>query len=1069
MCIQLLLQGTLLKISVGNIQERAFFLFNNFLVYCKWKSRVTGSKKSTKRIKSIDGSLYIWGQINTEVIELEIVENGTADYHSNGNTVTNDWKIHNTTKNKFVCMVKMAKEKHKWLDTITCKWEQRDSLKLGMERDAYIMIMENGEKLYHLMMRKKVNLIKDGPQAEHRALVLPGQMAGLQEGRQIYSNNKDLVLLQPFSLVESLLNQCFCSHHPLHLLVTTKAKETIKVPDHPEALCFQIRGAALPCVYTMGRGFVAVTAGLSASQCILKVNCSSTASKGALGVLEHFQAFWSCGQEVLGLFHWIYHTHRDAQEMQASQETPGEDPHSWPLLFMDPQLSLCEDGPVVSLMVDNVDLEPRVVYEYVSTVGVWCHVLERIVEPHGCFGLTAKILEAFAADDSAFLQNCMWLMVINSVIVTTSHYDFHNICDTKLESIDQRTSCYQEVSAPRHPNPMSYTQHCITTVAAPSWKCLPVVDGVAQGQTLSNSSGPARGTLSQEDWGLSSLLKQEDHEVQDAYLQLFTKLDVALKEMKQYITLISRLLSTITEPHSRNSNWDSVLSYTRVRSNSSYLGSDEMGSGCMSPVDLEEQGVQQQPCDMCILWDKKDKLHGCLEHIFNQVVLPRGGVPGSLQSPGGGLGALRTGLRSQGFCLQVDTIKVLLKGLVMGRAFEETKNFPMEHNLQDRKNQLFLGLLKCTDTKLQLRRDIVFCQVLVTAMCTFSKQLLVALSYCYNNKQWRKEEWTMLEDIWVTLLELESVTLSFKQLDENCVATLENVEGPPPPDRQTAEDFQQETNAQSLENIQQYYHKLRTLYLEPSNLPMDSSTTAMKTDQEHPEPAPGAGSYPGLEPQAAAQVHDAGHGKHEKAGPQSGDSGQKSLSQGSDAPRVHHGAMPKNLPHSEYSSDKNSDKKAGTLRSNCHWLHNPELPGLQHSFVRLCGGRDTVSSRGPHLKQDEVSNDLMQREKLKAEFPEILIPRHLMVGTGVVLLEIKSHVLHIVRILLRGWDAGATGIRSCFSQALLSQGGKSVHEHSGTSIVHPPALQCACVADHAASIIGQNMKCLLQRAAITCP
>lgn len=28
----------------------------------------------------------------------------------------------------------------------------------------------------------------------------------------------------------------------------------IKVPDHPEALCFQIRGAAPPYVYAVGRG-----------------------------------------------------------------------------------------------------------------------------------------------------------------------------------------------------------------------------------------------------------------------------------------------------------------------------------------------------------------------------------------------------------------------------------------------------------------------------------------------------------------------------------------------------------------------------------------------------------------------------------------------------------------------------------------------------------------------------------------------------------------------------------------------------------------------------------------------
>lgn len=37
------------------------------------------------------------------------------------------------------------------------------------------------------------------------------------------------------------------------------------------------------------------------------------------------------------------------------------------------------------------------------------------------------------------------------------------------------------------------------------------------------------------------------------------------------------------------------------------------------------------------------------------------------------------------------------------------------------------------DTELQLRRDSIFCQALVAAVCTFSEQLLAALSYRYNN------------------------------------------------------------------------------------------------------------------------------------------------------------------------------------------------------------------------------------------------------------------------------------------------------------------------------------------------
>ncbi|XP_055229147.2 phosphatidylinositol 3,4,5-trisphosphate-dependent Rac exchanger 1 protein isoform X2 [Gorilla gorilla gorilla] len=990
-CTQLLLQGTLLKISAGNIQERAFFLFDNLLVYCKRKSRVTGSKKSTKRTKSINGSLYIFrGRINTEVMEVENVEDGTADYHSNGYTVTNGWKIHNTAKNKwFVCMAKTAEEKQKWLDAIIREREQRESLKLGMERDAYVMIAEKGEKLYHMMMNKKVNLIKDrrrklstvpkcflgnefvawlleigeiskteegvnlgqallengiihhvsdkhqfkneqvmyrfryddgtykarseledimskgvrlycrlhslytpvikdrdyhlktyksvlpgsklvdwllaqgdcqtreeavalgvglcnngfmhhvleksefrdesqyfrfhadeemeGTSSKNkqlrndfklvenilakRLLILPqeedygfdieeknkavvvksvqrgslAEMAGLQVGRKIYSINEDLVFLRPFSEVESILNQSFCSRRPLRLLVATKAKEIIKIPDQLDTLCFQIRGAAPPYVYAVGRGSEAMAAGLCAGQCILKVNGSNVMNDGAPEVLEHFQAFRSRCEEALGLYQWIYHTHEDAQEARASQEASTEDPSgeqaqeedqadsAFPLLSLGPRLSLCEDSPMVTLTVDNVHLEHGVVYEYVSTAGVRCHVLEKIVEPRGCFGLTAKILEAFAANDSVFVENCGRLMALSSAIMTMPHFEFRNICDTKLESISQRIACYQEfaaqlksrvsppfkqaplephplcgldfcptnchinlmeVSYPKttpsvgrsfsirfgrkpsligldpeqgHLNPMSYTQHCITTMAAPSWKCLPAAEGDPQGQGLHDGSfGPASGTLGQEDRGLSFLLRQEDREIQDAYLQLFTKLDVALKEMKQYVTQINRLLSTITEPTSGgscdvslaeeasslplvseesemdrsdhggikkvcfkvaeedqedsghdtmsyrdsysecNSNRDSVLSYTSVRSNSSYLGSDEMGSG------------DELPCDMRIPSDKQDKLHGCLEHLFNQV----------------------------------DSINALLKGPVMSRAFEETKHFPMNHSLQ---------------------------------------------------------------------------------------------------------------------------------------------------------------------------------------------------------------------------------------------------------------------------------------------------------------------------------------------------------------------------------------------------
>uniref|UniRef100_A0A674H1Y1 Phosphatidylinositol 3,4,5-trisphosphate-dependent Rac exchanger 1 protein n=1 Tax=Taeniopygia guttata TaxID=59729 RepID=A0A674H1Y1_TAEGU len=1230
-CTQLLQQGTLLKISAGNIQERMFFLFDNLLVYCKRKSRVTG-KKASKRTKSINGSLYIFrGRINTEVMEVENVEDGTADYHSNGYTVTNGWKIHNTAKNKwFVCMAKTAEDKQKWLDAIIREREQRESLKLGMERDAYVMIAEKGEKLYQMMMSKKVNLIKDRrrklstvpkcflgnefvswlteigeiskpeegvnlgqallengiihhvsdkhqfkneqvmyrfryddgtykPRSEledivskgvrlycrlhclytpvvkdrdyhlktyksvipasklvdwliaqgdcqtreeavtlgvglcnngfmhhvleksefkdeslyfrfyadeemegtsskgkqlrndfklvenilgKNLLILPeeddygfdieeknkaivvksvrressAEMAGLQAGRKIYSINEDLVFLRPFAEVETILSQSFCSRRPLRLLVATKSKEIIKIPDCPEALCFQIRGAAPPYVHAVGRGSEAAAVGLHPGQCILKVNGNNATHGNYKEVLEHFTAYRTRQQEALGLYQWVYRTHEDAEEdrvqqaaspaclsgsrpgsskdnsaleghaqlehLQSSQQESAQTPQT----VVSP-LVIGEETPLISLTVDNTHLEHGVVYEYVSSAGIKSFVLEKIVEPKGCFILTAKVLEAFAAEDSHFVKNCERLISLSGAVATMPQYEFRQICDTKLESISRRLTSYQEfadelktkvspafkqaimephslnsmdfcptnchinlmeVSYPksttsagrsfsirigRKPsiigldpeqvgtlNPVSYTQHCITTMAAPSWRC-PAPEG---GEPDGSFGQQNRGAISEER-GLSFLLKQEDWEMQDSYLHLFNKLDIAVKEMKQYVVQINKLLSTITEPtevgacelpptedtsspslgteesdpdkaehggikkvcfkvseedqedsgHDTmsfrdsysecNSNRDSVLSYTSVRSNSSYLGSDEMGSG------------DELPNDMRIPLDKQDKLHGCLEHLFNQV----------------------------------DAINALLKGPGINKAFEETKHFPMDHSLQDGKNQLLLALLKCTDTELQLRRDSIFCQSLVAAVCTFSEQLLAALNYRYNNngeyeessreasRKWLeqiaatgvllnyqsllsphvKEEHTMLEDIQVTLAELDKVAFFFKQLDGSLVANthvvyhiegsrqalkiifyldsyyfsklparfqnggtlklhtvlftkaLESTEGQSQPAGSSLEELPQQINGVSLEKVQQYYRKLRTFYLERSNLPTDSNTTAMKIDQ----------------------------------------------------------------------------------------------------------------------------------------------------------------------------------------------------------------------------------------------
>uniref|UniRef100_A0A3Q3J7Q9 Phosphatidylinositol-3,4,5-trisphosphate-dependent Rac exchange factor 1 n=1 Tax=Monopterus albus TaxID=43700 RepID=A0A3Q3J7Q9_MONAL len=1215
-CTELLLHGNLLKISAGNIQERVFFLFDNLLVYCKRKSRVSG-KKSTKRTKSMNGPLYVFrGRINTEVMEVENVEDGTADYHSNNYTVTNGWKIHNTAKNKwFVCMAKNAEDKQKWLDAILREREQRESLKLGMERDAYVMIAEKGDKLYHMMMTKSRHLIKDrrrklsivpkcfmgnefvswliesgeiskpeegvnlgqallengiihhvsdkhqfkNEQVLYRfryddgtykarsemedimskvALTLPlaipvdrdyhlktfksvvpasklvdwllsqgdcstredavtlgvglcnngflhhvleksefkddsqyfrfyadeetegtstknkqlqrndfklienilakslvihpeeedygfeieeknkaivvksvtrgshAEMAGLQVGRKIYTINEDLLFLRPFS-----------------------DKEIVKIPDNPDSLSFRLCGSAPPHVHAVRKGWEAAGAGLQPGQVILKVNGNNVSHSDYQEVLEHFTA-QRAHPEPPKMCQWVYRAHEDVEELQ----------RQWDSDYQLGRLSLSNELPLVSLTVDNVHLEHGVVYEYVSTAGIKSHVLEKIVEPKGCFSLTAKILEAFCSDDSLFVRNCSQLISQSDRVVTMPQYEFRQICDTKLESIQQRICSYQQfvlelknsvwpsfrqASVRPHPlgcmdfvptnchinlmqvsypkstttagrtfsirfgrknslygldpaqaqlNPMSHTQHCVTSMGAPSWNCSGLegdetdevaVDG---GEALLDSRRGSHG-----EGGLSFLLKQEDTETQDAYIYLYSRLDVAVREMRQYVAQIDVLLSSITDPtrleeeggeppgdepsqppslapcedgcdqdkaeqggikrvcfkvneedqedsgHDTmsyrdsysecNSNRDSVLSYTSVRSNSSYLGSDEMGSG------------DELPCDMRIPSDKQDKLHGCLEHLFNQV----------------------------------DSINGLLKGPVMTKAYEETKHFYSDHsqpeflqtedwtrrcryvihkniqedpwnlpnsiktlveNLQrfvdDGKNQLLLALLKCTDTSLQLRRDVIFCQAATGALCTLAEQLLAALQLRFNNsgeyqedsketsRKWLeqisvigvllhfqstlaphlKEERTMLEDTKAALLDLDKVTVFFKQMEDECLVAntpvcyqvegsrqalrvtlymdschfselpnrlknggslklhtvlftraLERPEGVSQQDCVDMEEFQQRTNAVSLEKVKAYYRRLRAFYLEKSNLPTDSNTTAMKIDQ----------------------------------------------------------------------------------------------------------------------------------------------------------------------------------------------------------------------------------------------
>ncbi|XP_043970268.1 phosphatidylinositol 3,4,5-trisphosphate-dependent Rac exchanger 1 protein-like isoform X2 [Gambusia affinis] len=64
-----------------------------------------------------------------------------------------------------------------------------------------------------------------------------------------------------------------------------------------------------------------------------------------------------------------------------------------------------------------------------------------------------------------------------------------------------------------------------------------------------------------------------------------------------------------------------------------------------------------------------------------------------------------------------------------------------------------------------------------------------------------------------------------------CFSALERPDSASPQDSVDMEEFQQRINAVSLEKVKAYYRRLRAFYLEKSNLPTDSNSTAMKIDQ----------------------------------------------------------------------------------------------------------------------------------------------------------------------------------------------------------------------------------------------
>ncbi|CAB1336882.1 unnamed protein product [Coregonus sp. 'balchen'] len=367
-------------------------------------------------------------------------------------------------------------------------------------------------------------------------------MAGLQAGRKIFTINEDLVFLRPFQ----------------------------------ELKCYQTRSEA-------------ALAGLQPGQCILKVNGNNMNHSDYKEVLEHFTSSHRDQQEQDDM---VRHSVRaepwsSAENGSDIEEENGRNGTDYRGGLS--RLSLSDDTvPLVSMTVDNVHLEHGVVYEYVSTAGIKSHVLEKMVEPKGCFSLTAKILEAFASDDSHFVRNCSQLISQSErvfaqelrnkacptfkqagvlphplgcmdFVPTNCHVNLMQVSYPKTTTVSGRAfsirfgrknSFFGLDPDQANLNPMSHTQHCVTSMGAPSYSCSDLgEEGDGEEDIEGSGEGiPDRIQQAHRGNGLSFLLKQEDMETQDAYIRLYSRLNIAVREMRQYVTQIDVLLSSITEP-----------------------------------------------------------------------------------------------------------------------------------------------------------------------------------------------------------------------------------------------------------------------------------------------------------------------------------------------------------------------------------------------------------------------------------------------------------------------------------------------------------------------------------------
>jgi len=222
-CSRLIKQGSLLKISAGNIQERQFFLFDHLLVYGSKKSATLprlpnndGSKSSTlqrkkvKRKKSVaDPKKWIFkGRISTELMEIENLEDGTSDFHCGGYTVKNGWKVLNAAKNKwFVLIAESKEEKQAWLNEFIQERERRKSQVNTDQRDTLDVMHSRGRKIYYRACH--MSLIKD---TKYKMRTYQKAMFG-NEFVKFLIENKEAKSVDDAVLLGQALLDCGIIHH----------------------------------------------------------------------------------------------------------------------------------------------------------------------------------------------------------------------------------------------------------------------------------------------------------------------------------------------------------------------------------------------------------------------------------------------------------------------------------------------------------------------------------------------------------------------------------------------------------------------------------------------------------------------------------------------------------------------------------------------------------------------------------------------------------------------------------------------------------------------------------------